>query len=86
MQGAQTSLKKKKQKVGLESLHAYVWSETGAPVSLISSKLRQAPGFLVEFQSNDKYSNLIPGVKNTVNCALASNASCLEEIYQPNPV
>lgn len=82
---AQTLLKIR-QKVGLEDLHAYVWSETGPPVSLISSKLRQAPGFLVEFQSNDKYSNLIPRVKNAVNCALAFNASCLEEIYQPNLV
>lgn len=85
MQGAQT-FQKKRQKVGLEDLHAYVWSEIEALVSLISSKLRQAPGFLVEFQSNDKYSNLIPGVKNAVNCALAFNASCLEEIYQPNLV
>lgn len=85
MPDAQTLLKKR-QKIGLESLHAYVWSETGAPISLISSKLRQTPEFPVEFQSNDKYSNLIPGVKNAVNCALAFNASCLEEIYQPNLV
>lgn len=85
MQDAQTLLKIR-QKVELESLHAYVWSETGALVSLILSKLRQAPRFLVEFQSNDKYSNLIPGVKNAVNCALAFTASCLEEIYQPNLV
>lgn len=85
MQGAQTLLKKR-QKEGLESLHAYVWTETGAPVSLILSKLRQAPEFPGEFQSTDKYSDLIPGVKNAVNCALAFNASCLEEIYQPNLV